>query len=288
MECDYKVSVYITTCNRVDKLKRALKSVQGQTYSNLEIIVCDDASIDETKEFVALESAKDNRIRYFRNECNKGACASRNLAIFNAKGQFITGLDDDDEFTPERIALFLKHWDEKYSFLCCNFMEKYPDKKAKAYYSETGKTQYGTYIDLLFDNIASNQIFTLTERLKEISGFDVRVKRLQDWDTWLRLSYRFGTFKKIPYATYIMHHDHQANEKRVSKSYPLSQALAELKERNVGIYEGNYAKRMDFIVSALKGQAKLKDSIKLSIQLKSFKYFAKYILQFTSYNQRYQ
>lgn len=49
---------------------------------------------------------RDDRVRYFRNESNKGACETRNLGIFNAKGKFITGLDDDDEFTPNRLSFF--------------------------------------------------------------------------------------------------------------------------------------------------------------------------------------
>ncbi|HHS9996570.1 TPA: glycosyltransferase family 2 protein, partial [Klebsiella pneumoniae] len=89
------VSVYITTCNRLDKLKRAVRSVQEQTFENIEILICDDASTDGTEKYVQELIREDNRIRYFRNQTSKGACAARNLGIFNAKGQYITGLDDD-------------------------------------------------------------------------------------------------------------------------------------------------------------------------------------------------
>jgi glycosyltransferase involved in cell wall biosynthesis len=59
----------------------------------------------------------------------------RNLAIKEAKGKFITGLDDDDEFTKERVSLFIDEWDEKYSFMC-KLLEVYNDGRIKKYYKE--------------------------------------------------------------------------------------------------------------------------------------------------------
>ncbi|HDH7790640.1 TPA: glycosyltransferase, partial [Raoultella ornithinolytica] len=115
------VTIYISTHNRLEKLKRAINSVLQQDYDNWELIVCDDASCDGTSDYMNDICIKDTRIRYLRNDVNKGACETRNLGIFNAKGTFITGLDDDDEFTNDRISFFVDNWNVKYSFLCCNF-----------------------------------------------------------------------------------------------------------------------------------------------------------------------
>ncbi|MCE9814624.1 glycosyltransferase family 2 protein, partial [Raoultella ornithinolytica] len=128
-----KVSVYITTYNRCDRLFRAINSVIKQTYNDFEILVCDDASTDNTETMMTELVKHDNRVRYFRNSTNMGACYSRNVGINNATGKFITGLDDDDEFTDDRLNLFINKWDDKYSFLCANFFEVYPDKKFKHY-----------------------------------------------------------------------------------------------------------------------------------------------------------
>ncbi|MWP45617.1 glycosyltransferase, partial [Klebsiella pneumoniae] len=73
------------------------------------------------KEYCEKIITQDKRVKYFRNSSNKGACYSRNIAINNAKGVFITGLDDDDEFSLDRISFFVSKWDDKYSFLCANF-----------------------------------------------------------------------------------------------------------------------------------------------------------------------
>ncbi|WP_137468966.1 glycosyltransferase family 2 protein, partial [Escherichia coli] len=95
MSCDEKdkVSIYISTYNRVNKLKRAIFSVLKQDYTNIEIIVCDDASNDGTEEFMNDLVKFDNRVLYIRNTSNLGACATRNNAINVATGKFITGLD---------------------------------------------------------------------------------------------------------------------------------------------------------------------------------------------------
>ncbi|QWT39997.1 glycosyltransferase [Dickeya dadantii] len=256
IENNPKVSIYITTCNRLDKLKRAVISVQNQDHSNIEILICDDASTDGTKEFVDGLILEDTRIKYFRNYENKGACATRNIGIFNATGEFITGLDDDDEFTPDRLSFFINKWDDKYSFICTNFENKYQDDIKINYRLKKEKEFHCS--DLLFANEASNQIFTRTERLREIDGFDVSVKRLQDWDTWLRLSNAFGPFIRFPESKYIMHHDHVQSESRVSRSYSFVDALNDMAKRNTKIYGFKERKILNMIILTVNGNLKLK------------------------------
>jgi len=101
------VTVYIPTYNRLELLKRAVKSVLDQDYSNIELIVVDDGSSDGTVDYLECVSQADQRVRYFVNEVNSGACVSRNKAIWAEKGEFITGLDDDDYFLNDRIIFQL-------------------------------------------------------------------------------------------------------------------------------------------------------------------------------------
>ncbi|HAY4006682.1 TPA: glycosyltransferase family 2 protein, partial [Escherichia coli] len=97
------VSVYIPTHNRVDMLERAIMSVLKQSYPNIEIIVSDDGSQDNTKKIVTSYMQQYSNIKYVFSSEAKGACHARNLAIAKASGTYITGLDDDDEFTQDRI-----------------------------------------------------------------------------------------------------------------------------------------------------------------------------------------
>ncbi|MCM8774619.1 MAG: glycosyltransferase family 2 protein, partial [Candidatus Omnitrophica bacterium] len=95
------VSVVIPTYNRAYSLKRAIESVSNQTYKNLEIIIVDDGSIDNTEEIVSY--FKDPRIQYLHHLQNRGPSSARNTGIKNSKGDLIALLDSDDEYFPQKI-----------------------------------------------------------------------------------------------------------------------------------------------------------------------------------------
>lgn len=95
------VSVVVPTHNRAPLLVRALRSALAQTHRNLEVIVVDDASNDETPHRV--RDFHDARIRYLRHEVNRGGGATRNTGVRAARGEYIAFLDDDDEWSPAKI-----------------------------------------------------------------------------------------------------------------------------------------------------------------------------------------
>lgn len=98
-----RVSVIISTYDRAALLPRAVNSVLAQTFSDYELIIVDDCSSDDTQEVIA--EFTDPRIRSVRHKENRGLPASRNTGVRNAKGEYIAFLDDDDEYTPERLSL---------------------------------------------------------------------------------------------------------------------------------------------------------------------------------------
>ena len=98
-DCQPVFSIVITTHNRGHLLSRAIRSVLDQTFADFELLVVDDASTDSTGEIV--KSFKDKRIRYVQRDQNGGVAATRNTGIGQARGQFVSFLDDDDEYLPE-------------------------------------------------------------------------------------------------------------------------------------------------------------------------------------------
>lgn len=195
------VSIYIPTHNRRKFLERAIKSVQKQTYANIELIVVDDGSSDDTWDY--LSSIANENIKTFKHEKPLGACVARNLAIGHAKGKFVTGLDDDDEFLPERIATLIKQYDNSYAFICTGFLWNYGSKCRRV--DATAKV-----INLkaqLNYNYATNQVLVERERLLAIGGFDNEFVACQDYDTWTRLIKEFGPAKRIEGALYVIHRD---------------------------------------------------------------------------------
>lgn len=100
------VSVIIPTKNRLDFLKQTVRSVTDQSYKNIEIIVVDDGSTDDTFEyFNNIET-----VTIYKNNSNlSGPSSSRNIGIKNASGDFILFLDDDDLIHPDHISNFMRY-----------------------------------------------------------------------------------------------------------------------------------------------------------------------------------
>lgn len=103
-----KVSVIIPTYKRDSKyLMRAIRSIQEQTYNNVEIVIVDDNPPESTfrKDIIKFmqQFKQDPNIVYFENPYNMGGALARNQGIFQASGEYITFLDDDDEYMPRKI-----------------------------------------------------------------------------------------------------------------------------------------------------------------------------------------
>lgn len=179
------VSVVIPTYRRsLDYLRRAVESVRKQTYENLEIIVVDDSTeafADRLKTEEYFDAVADARIRYYQNKQNCGASKSRNFGISCAQGQYISFLDDDDEYLPQKIESQVR------------FMEagEYDiSLTAMAIYSVDGKmVDYRTHRDLsgmsqdelfryhLMYHLTGTPTFMFrADKLRQIGGFkDIRI-----------------------------------------------------------------------------------------------------------------
>lgn len=106
------VSVIIPTYNRPLYLDRAIKSVLNQTYKNIEIIIVDDNGDnyeiqDKTKIIIDMFNSYPN-VKYIRNRFNMGGAESRNEGVKNAKGKYISFLDDDDVYDKDKISEQMK------------------------------------------------------------------------------------------------------------------------------------------------------------------------------------
>jgi len=99
------VTITMSAFNSAKTIGTAIESVLAQTYTLWELIVIDDASTDDTYLKVQEYSNKDNRIRVFKNDINRGTYWNRNKAILLGKGEFITNLDSDDSFLPNKLAV---------------------------------------------------------------------------------------------------------------------------------------------------------------------------------------
>jgi len=91
-----KVSVITITFNRENYIRQAIDSVLSQTFKDLELIIIDDASTDNTQKVIEEYMKKDMRIKYYRNEKNLGIAKTRNKGLALATSEYIAPLDSDD------------------------------------------------------------------------------------------------------------------------------------------------------------------------------------------------
>lgn len=202
MESKPLVTAIIPTQNRSDLLEQAINSVLEQTWENLEIIVVDDASDDETPQLLEKLSANHLTLRVIRNESSKQAAASRNIAIKHAYGEFITGLDDDDIWRPGRVEQMMGEFSEGYSAVCSYDRMVMGGKEVV-----WKKPSIITLDDLLYYNQVGNQVLTKKEYLDKVGGYDENLPSAQDYDLWIRLVQKYGPIRTAPYTLQVVNMD---------------------------------------------------------------------------------
>lgn len=202
------VSAIIPTKDRPEMLSRALQSIIDQTYHPIEIIVVDDGSTDQTETVVKGFEAD---VKYMRNEQPMGAATARNRGVEAANGKFIAGLDDDDEWHPERIERLVKAYDSSFSCVTSDVRFRY-QRRAAAW----SKPEIITPDDLFYSNQVGNQVLVSRERLLDVGGYDENLEAAQDYDLWIRLSTRFGPVKNVKEQLQIIHQEH--DKERITNS----------------------------------------------------------------------
>lgn len=186
------VSVVIPTRNRAGLLERAVKSVEKQTYKDLEIIVVDDSSSDNTQSVI--ESLKTENLRYIRLEKQSGGAVARNTGIKAAGGRFIAFLDDDDEWLPEKIEKQATHMLNNPGTGICYTGRKTIRKgkmllgggKRYSFRYPPGEDHFKAIMSDNFVGITSS-VMIPRDILLEAGGFDEKLPCLQDYDLYIRI-----------------------------------------------------------------------------------------------------
>ena len=183
------ISVIIPTYNRGKYITESLMSVLKQTYHNLEIIVIDDGSTDNT-EFL-ISQFKDDRIKYIKLRENKGACFARNLGIKMANGDYITFQDSDDIYHLNKIEkqyrnIIKKNSDFDFCEICFHFNSTFKVIFPRKY--QLKKIMRKQILEELCNgNFISTQSILIKRALIKNNLFDINFPRLQDYDLVLRI-----------------------------------------------------------------------------------------------------
>ncbi|WP_419661408.1 glycosyl transferase, family II [Desulfosarcina variabilis str. Montpellier] len=183
------VSVIMPTFNRAWSLKKAIDSVLSQEYANLETIVVDDGSTDDTP---ALLSSYGTRIRVIR-QANQGVSAARNAGIRAAQGELITLLDSDDAWLPGKVQAQVDFFDAHPENLICQTEEIWIRHGRRV----NPKRHHKKHRGMIFERclplclISPSAVMMRRRLLDEVGLFDEQLPACEDYDLWLRITFKY-------------------------------------------------------------------------------------------------
>ncbi|RLB20135.1 MAG: glycosyl transferase [Deltaproteobacteria bacterium] len=193
---DPTVTVIIPTRNRAKLVKKAVTSVLNQTFEDLEVVVVDDASDDNTRQVV--KSFDDSRVNYIFLKRRSGPAGARNTGIKAARGRYIAFIDDDDEWMAEKLKKQIMKFemcDRGVGLIYCGYYNMYKDliveKKAPQFRGEVFQTA------LRSCPIGSPTPLIRKECFIAVGMFDENLPACEDWDLWIRIS-RCYQFDFVP------------------------------------------------------------------------------------------
>ena len=191
------ISVIIPVFNGEKTIRDTVESVLKQTFTDFEIIAINDGSQDST--LAILNQIKDERLRVV-SYSNAGVSISRNRGLALAKGEFISFLDADDLWTPDKLEAQLRalqaHPQAAVAYSWSDWVnESGQFLRAGGHITVNGKA-YETLLVRDFVESGSNPLIR-KQALDEVGEFDSSVTPAEDWDMWLRLAARYE-FVTVP------------------------------------------------------------------------------------------
>jgi glycosyltransferase involved in cell wall biosynthesis len=200
------VSVIVPAYNAQAYIHRALESAQSQTYANLEIIVVDDGSTDNTRSIVQEMAQQDSRIKLLQ-QANAGVAAARNLAIEYSTGQYVAPLDADDLWFPEKIEKQVRRMEEGGPAVGLVYTSSvHIDENTEAVVGADPLwcVEGRVFQAMIYTNFTGNASVPLIRRsyLQEVGCYDPQLRAqggqgCEDWDVLLRIAERYE-FRAVP------------------------------------------------------------------------------------------
>lgn len=178
-----KVSIIIPCYNQGEYVSDAIESSINQSYNDIEIIVVNDASSDDSANIINSYAEKYENIKFINNPKNKGVIFCRNLAVENATGEFILPLDADDRIAPEYVEKAVKVFSSnpEIKIVYCRSM-LFGNK------NEEFKLQKISLENIVLANCIPNSAMFKKSDFISVNGYKSYMKKgWEDWDLWLSI-----------------------------------------------------------------------------------------------------
>lgn len=203
------VSVLMTAYNREKYIAEAIESVLNSTYSNFELIIVDDRSVDNTIQITKEFAAKDNRIKVFVNEKNLGDYSNRNKAASYARGKYLKYLDADDMIYPHSLDIMVRGMEnnpeaamgiEQYAPI--NINKPFPILVESDWVARNQFLKFG-----VIDCGPSGAIIRAS-KFKEMESFSGK-RFVGDTELWMRIAFQYPILFFQPALVFWRRHDEQ-------------------------------------------------------------------------------
>lgn len=188
-----KVSILLTTFNRVQLLDRAIQSAIDQDFKDWELIIADDGSTDDTEKIGREWEKKDNRIKYLRASRFGRIAKISNFGLKQAKGEYIAVLDDDDMWAAkDKLTKQTKFLDENPDYVGCGGGYIIIDKNEKEKFRLLKPEEHEAIVEnaLLANPMVNTTTMFRRNVAKEIGFYDESLPEFADWDFWLKMGLR--------------------------------------------------------------------------------------------------
>lgn len=201
-----RITVVIPVYNTAVYLPKCLDSVLAQTFGDFEILCVDDGSSDNSWDILAAYAAKDSRIRLVRLDENRGVPYARNLAIEQARGEYVYFMDSDDWIDPDYLEAMISEVESTGQdvVINCNWYEEYEDGTTKKCSGDFGfiKESDGYYSPLSVQSVFYPVVWVRLYRLKYLRDNNIRSPLLKGG---VEDNYFTGLAEILQKKSYIFH-----------------------------------------------------------------------------------
>jgi glycosyltransferase involved in cell wall biosynthesis len=185
------VSVLVPVYNGAAFLRDAVASARQQTHQNLEVLVVDDGSTDDSFALASEMAREDSRIKIFR-QTNAGTQVARNTALEHAQGDFVALLDQDDVWLPEKLSRQIEVFqqDSRANLVFTNYWHWDGTRDLDLRYACRNKFPEGEVTGRLIRwcLFQASAMMVRHQSIKQVGGFDPDLLVTGDWDLWLRIA----------------------------------------------------------------------------------------------------
>ncbi|SHN09813.1 glycosyltransferase family 2 protein [Polaribacter sp. KT 15] len=259
-----KVSVVIPCYNDKDYIIETIDSVLNQSYQDFEVIIVDDGSNNETKDF--LRKINNDKVSILEQK-NRGLSNARNNGFKKARGEYILTIDSDDTLDASFLRKAVLILDEKDSVKAvssyCNIFE------GNYHITQKHKPKGGGINNFLFDNNSTSFALIRKSSWEKVGGYDEKmIHGFEDWEFWISMTKNGGTVYMIPeflfnyrYKLISMSKDSKQNHREKNLSY--------IYKKHSDIYSKHFSELVDFLADLAarnkRNEIKYKTSIDYNI-----------------------